>query len=160
MKLNRLNRLSRLLISAILAWFPLFVTSTGFAAVAESKEQRCLQAAILAEARGTSKGTMQAVADVVVNRSKQQGKSVCSILKQPKQFAKLYQVKKPSSKNRSEKALQDLQQSKEIAYNTLHRGSTNKQVLFFHVKGKKYAWTRKLRLVKQDKWHKYYALND
>lgn len=154
------SRVSRLLISAILAWFPLFVTSTGFAAVAESKEQRCLQSAILAEARGTSKGTMQAVADVVVNRSKQQGKSVCSILKQPKQFAKLYQVKKASSKNQSKKALQDLQQSKEIAYNTLHRGSTNKQVLFFHVKGKKYAWTRKLRLVKQDKWHKYYALND
>ena len=156
----KLNRFRKLLISAILAWFPLFVTSTGFAAVAESKEQRCLQAAILAEARGTSKGTMQAVADVVVNRSKQQGKSVCSILKQPKQFAKLYQVKKASSKNQSEKALQDLQQSKEIAYNTLHRGSTNKQVLFFHVKGKKYAWTRKLRLVKQDKWHRYYALNE
>lgn len=156
----KLNRLSRLLISTILAWFPLFVTCTGFAAVAESKEQRCLQAAILAEARGTSKGTMQAVADVVVNRSKQQGKSVCSILKQPKQFAKLHQGKKPSSKNQSEKALQDLQQSKEIAYNTLHRGSTNKQVLFFHVKGKKYAWTKKLRLVKQDRWHKYYTLND
>lgn len=149
----KLNRLRKLVISAILL-------CSGFAVVAESKEQRCLQAAILAEARGTSKGTMQAVADVVVNRSKQQGKSVCSILKQPKQFAKLYQGKKASSKNQSEKALQDLQQSKEIAYNTLHRGSTNKQVLFFHVKGKKYAWTRKLRLVKQDKWHKYYALND
>lgn len=160
MKFNRLSKLNRILISAILAWFPLFVTSTGFAAVAESKEQRCLQAAILAEARGTSKGTMQAVADVVVNRSKQQGKSVCSILKQPKQFAKLHQVKKASSKNQSEKVKQDLKQSKEIAYNTLHRGSTNKQVLFFHVNGKKYAWTRKLRLVKQDKWHRYYALND
>ena len=131
-----------------------------YAAPQTTKDKQCLQAAILAEARGTNQATMQNVADVVVNRARMQSKSVCSILKQPKQFAKLYQVKKASSKNQSKKALQDLQQSKEIAYNTLHRGSTNKQVLFFHVRGKKYAWTRKLRLVKQDKWHRYYALND
>ena len=151
MKYSRLSRLGRLLISASLA-------CTGFAAVAESKEQRCLQAAILAEARGTNKGTMQAVADVVVNRARMQSKSVCTVLKQPKQFAKLNYKRLTDRKNKSEKELEDLENSSRIASATLASGSKNKQILFFHTKKKNYAWTRKLKQVKQDKYHRYYAI--
>ena len=124
------------------------------------KDKQCLQAAILAEARGTNQATMQNVADVVVNRARLQDKSVCSILKQPKQFAKFNHSRLTDRKNKSEKELEDLENSSRIASATLATGSKNKQILFFHTKKKNYAWTRKLKQVKQDKYHRYYALSE
>ena len=136
-----------------------------------------MQAAILAEARGTNQATMQAVADVVVNRSKEQGKSVCAVMKQRGQFA-LPQYKKQlalisreqlallNSKHKTNRKKQSSEQQKDldlsatIASSTLQKGSKQKNILFFHVKQKKYSWTRKLKLVKQDKYHRYYALNE
>ena len=123
-------------------------------------QHSCLQRAILAEARGTDKATMQAVADVVVNRAKQQKKSVCNVLKQKNQFAKLYPIKTTNSKNQSSQTTKDLELSSTIAASALANGSKNKQIMFFHTSKKKYAWTKKLRLVKQDKWHRYYAEAD
>ena len=103
---------------------------------------------------------MQAVADVVVNRAKQQKKSVCNVLKQKNQFAKLYRIKTTNSKNQSSQTTKDLELSSTIAASALANGSKNKQIMFFHTSKKKYAWTKKLRLVKQDKWHRYYAEAD
>ena len=134
------------------------VTYASPKATYKPKDKQCLQAAILAEARGTNQATMQNVADVVVNRARIQSKSVCSVLKQPKQFAKFNHRRLTDRKNKSEKELEDLENSSRIASATLAAGSKNKQILFFHTKKKNYAWTRKLKQVKQDKYHRYYAV--
>lgn len=150
--------ISTLLVLSQVAQVTYAESNAAYKPAYKPKDKQCLQAAILAEARGTNQATMQNVADVVVNRARIQSKSVCSVLKQPKQFAKFNHRRLTDRKNKSEKELEDLENSSRIASATLAAGSKNKQILFFHTKKKNYAWTRKLKQVKQDKYHRYYAV--
>ena len=140
-----------------------------FAATASwsaTEDKKCLQAVVLAEARGTDRRTMQAVADVVVYRARKQKSSVCKVVKQPKQFANIKKIyarleaskNKQTQKDRNKD--KDLKLSATIASETLSKGSTNKNLMFFHTKKRTYAWTRKLKLIKQDNHHKYFAYNE
>lgn len=137
---------------------------TATASWSATEEKKCLQAVVLAEARGTDRRTMQAVADVVVNRARKQKTSVCKVVKQPGQFANIKKIyakleagkNKQSQKDKNKD--RDLKLSATIASKTLNEGSTNKNLMFFHTKKRTYAWTRKLKLVKQDKYHRYYAV--
>lgn len=142
----------------VLGWLLVGSCLAGQKQPSYHSQHSCLQRAILAEARGTDKATMQAVADVIVNRARKQKTSVCKVVKQPGQFAKFNHRRLTDRKNKSKKELQDLENSSRIASATLAAGSKNKQILFFHTKKRTYAWTRKLKLVKQDKYHRYYAV--
>ena len=141
----------------------MFAATTSWSA---TEDKKCLQAVILAEARGTDRRTMQAVADVVVNRARKQKTSVCKVVKQPGQFANIKKIyaklgagrNKQTQKDRNKD--KDLKLSATIASETLSKGSTNKNLMFFHTKKRTYSWTRKLKLIKQDNHHKYFAYNE
>lgn len=48
--------------------------------------ENCLKRVVFAEARGEPEVGQRAVAHVVINRSRQQRKPICSVVKQPGQF--------------------------------------------------------------------------
>lgn len=55
--------------------------------VEDLREKRCLANVIWHESRGESTKGQKAVADVVTNRAAKRGKSICSVVAEPRQFA-------------------------------------------------------------------------
>lgn len=104
----------------------------------------CLSLTIYFEARGEPEQGMYAVAEVVTNRAKERGKSVCDVVYEKNQFSwvKGWNGKLPEGKPGWEKSVS-------IAHTTLETGGHN------YTNGATYFHSKK---VKRPNWKAVYAI--
>lgn len=131
--------------------------------------EQCNAANIFFEARGESLHAMQAVAEVVNNRTKSKGypASACSVIFQKKQFSWTHQrdfrvIQKVLKGDLSGFNLQD-RQSYQMAITAASRAATGdgrvlpEGTLWYHTKDINPCWTKGLRKVKIIQSHVFYV---
>lgn len=120
------------------------------------RQTKCLAVALYHEARGESINGQRAVADVIINRAIQSGKSVCKVIKTRGQFSwdtsKVHQAYPKKIDTQHEKARKVMAM---IAMGTWE--STVGNAMFFLSGNVMPAWAKKMRYVKRVDGHRFYA---
>lgn len=117
-------------------------------------DEQCLAATLYYEARGETKRGQQLIAAVVLNRAKASGKSVCSVVKQRKQFSWMNgKTHIPTSKKH-----EPLLPIAKKYMNKFHKGQWKEiHITHFHSKGVFPTWAEKLTLVYVEGNHLFYS---
>ena len=131
----------------------LLLSATTFAYT--YKDAHCLSSAVYMEARGESKEGQLAVASVILNRSLVHYKSVCAVVKQPKQFS-WYKGDKSMPTREQAKVFDDM--SHHLL--TMQMMGLRKQhangALFFASNETNNYWTKTMKRVKVVGKHSFY----
>lgn len=109
----------------------------------------CLAATLYTEARGEPKIGQIAVAQVVVNRTISRGKDVCSVVREPGQFAWVH----PNNIPKNESWNESLKVAKEVL-NKQHSDPTN-GAIYFHSGRKPKDWKSMVNVANIGN-HKFY----
>jgi N-acetylmuramoyl-L-alanine amidase len=119
----------------------------------------CLALNVFYEARGASPIDQQAVAAVALNRSEAEHRSVCHVIREPKQFSwtSQYRVAQPRLTNVLERRawLHSISVARQVMSDkAIRRRFTN--VMYYHTHYVRPLWDRHMRIAFATPFHTYY----